>query len=341
MKAAIVQGIGRPLAIETVADPRPRADQVILQVARTGICGSDLHVTEHGFVPPGTILGHEFAGTILEIGDDVRGDWKIGDRVTALPVLPCSNCEYCDEGLHSLCETNRFLGIAEVPGSYAEYVAVRGGMLQRLPTGVDFETGAMVEPLAVSYHAVERGDLRKGSNVLVIGAGPIGLAVALFARLKGLKTLVVSETSPERRRRALELGATHVIDPKMENLAERFAQIAGGPPDVVFECVGVPGLLQQAMEVVRKRGRVVVAGVCFEPDTLSLVTGIMKEIDIGFSMCYTPRDFEAVIDAIATGRADPQPMLSEIIGFADLPDRFEALRTPSTQCKILIDPSLN
>ena len=151
--------------------------------------------------------------------------------------------------------------------------------------------------------------------------------------------MAVSEFSPGRRRRALEMGATHAIDPTAENVAARFHQIAGDAPDLVIECVGARGLLQQALELVRTRGRVVVAGVCFEADTISPIAGMMKEADLAFSQCYTPRDFEAVIDAIARGDADPRPMLTEIIGFADLPERFEALRTPSSQCKILIDPS--
>jgi len=341
MKAAVVQEVGQPLRIETLPDPKPAADQVILQVSRCGICGSDLHITQFGFCPPGTVLGHEFAGTIVEIGDDVRG-WKIGDRVTALPLMPCTNCEYCDQGLYALCSSNRFVGTAfNTPGAYAEYVAVRGDMLQKLPTGVGFEEGAMVEPLAVAYHAVDRGEPRRDTNVLVLGAGPIGLGAALFTRLRGARSVVVSEFAPERRKRALDMGATHVIDPRAENVGERFAEISGGAPDMVIECVGVPGLIQQALGLVRPRGRVVVVGVCFEADTIQPVSAITKEADIVFTQCYTPKDFGAVIDAIAAGHAKPQPMLTETIGFSALPERFEALRTPSTQCKILIDPTLN
>jgi (R,R)-butanediol dehydrogenase/meso-butanediol dehydrogenase/diacetyl reductase len=342
MRAAVVQEVGKPLAIETVPDPKPAADQVILEVSRCGICGSDLHITQFGFCPPGTILGHEFAGTIVEVGDDVRSGWKVGERVTALPLMPCSNCEYCDQGLHSLCHANRFVGTAlNTPGAYAEYVAVRADMLQRLPTGVGFDEGAMVEPLAVAYHAVDRGEPRRDTNVLVIGAGPIGLGAALFARLRGARNVVVSEFAPERRKRALDMGATHVIDPKSETVAERFAEIAGGAPDMVIECVGVPGLIQQSINLVRPRGRVVVVGVCFEADTIQPMSAISKEADIVFAQCYTPRDFGAVIDAIAVGAAKPQPMLTETVGFDALPERFESLRTPSTQCKILIDPALN
>jgi (R,R)-butanediol dehydrogenase/meso-butanediol dehydrogenase/diacetyl reductase len=340
MRAAIFPGVGQPLYVDTIADPVPAAGQVVLQVARCGICGSDLHATQFGSVKPGTVLGHEFAGSIAAIGSDVSHDWKIGDRVTALPFAACMQCEFCADGLHGLCATNRYVGISELPGGYAEFVAVRGDMLQRLPDGVGLDLGAMVEPLAVAYHAVERGQLRRGMNVLILGAGPIGVAAALFARLAGARTVAVSEFSADRRRRALELLATHVIDPGSEDVGARFHQIAGDRPDLVIECVGVPGVLQQALELVRPRGRVVIAGVCFEIDTITQMTGMMKEAELVFSQCYTPRDFEAVIDAIARGDADPRPMLTETIGFADLPERFEALRKPTSQCKILIDPSL-
>jgi (R,R)-butanediol dehydrogenase/meso-butanediol dehydrogenase/diacetyl reductase len=338
MRAAIFDGVGQPLRIGAISDPVPGPGQVVLDVAHCGICGSDLHLTQYGFIKPGTVLGHEFAGSIAAIGAGVTGGWKIGDRVTALPLAACMDCEFCHQGLHALCTANEIFGASDRRGAYAEYIAVQADMLQALPEGVGFELGAMVEPLAVAHHAVERGQPRRGMNVLILGAGPIGLCSALFARLAGAKTVAVSEFSAGRRQRALDMGATHVIDPKTENVAERFAKITGDAPDLVIECVGVPGLIQQALALVRPRGRVVVAGVCFEQDSILPLPALLKEADLTFSSCYTPYDFEAVINAIARGDADPRPMLTETIGFADLPERFEALRTPSSQCKILIDP---
>jgi (R,R)-butanediol dehydrogenase/meso-butanediol dehydrogenase/diacetyl reductase len=339
MRAAVFYQAGTPLSIETIADPRPRADQVIIEVANTGICGSDLHVTEYGFAPPGTVLGHEFAGTIVGLGADVSGGWQVGDRVTALPIHSCHACEACDQGLPGLCSAALFTGTTlENPGAYADYVAARARMLQRLPDGVSFAEGAMVEPLAVACHAVGLAPVAAGSTVLIIGAGPIGAAVALFARMQGARHVIVSERSPERRALALECGATAVVDPQTEDIGARFAQIAGGRPQIVFECVGLPGLLQQAIELAGLRGRVIVAGVCFSEDRLTPLTGLMKEVSVQFSQCYTERDFETVIGAIARGEANAHPMHSRTIGFDALPQMFESLRTNPTGCKILIDP---
>ena len=339
MRAAIYRAGGRPLAIESVTDPRPAADQVIIEVAHAGICGSDLHVTEHGYIPPGVILGHEFAGTVVEVGAGVDADWRVGDRVTALPVQACRECDACELGLPALCRSGRFTGMTlEYPGAYAEYVAARGSMLQRLPAGVSFTDGAMVEPLAVAHHAVALAALRPGDSVLVIGAGPIGAGVTLFARLAGASQVIVSEPAARRREIARQLGATAVVDPVHEDVAARCAALCGGPPAVVIECVGNPGLLQKALEFAGIRGRVVVAGVCFGEDRVLPIVGLMKEVSVQFCQCYTEADFEAVITAIARGEARPAPMHSQSIGLAELPACFEALRTNPGDCKVLIDP---
>jgi (R,R)-butanediol dehydrogenase / meso-butanediol dehydrogenase / diacetyl reductase len=341
MRAAIYQASGRPLVIQQVADPRPASDQVIIEVAHAGICGSDLHVTEHGVIPAGIILGHEFAGTVVECGAAVSGDWKVGDRVTALPVQACRECDACDAGLPALCRTGRFTGMTlEYPGAYAQYVAARASMLQRLPSGVAFTDGAMVEPLAVAHHAVGLAAIRKAESVLVIGAGPIGAGVTLFARLAGAAHVIVSEPAARRREIALQVGATAVIDPLQEDVAARCVALTGRPPQVVIECVGNPGLLQKALEFAGIRGRVVVAGVCFSEDRILPIVPLMKEVSVQFSQCYTERDFEAVITAVARGEARPAPMHSQTIALSEVPQRFEALRTNPGDCKVLIDPGL-
>lgn len=341
MRAAIYRASGQPLAIEEVPDPRPGDDQIIVAVAQAGICGSDLHVTEHGVIPAGVILGHEFAGTIVELGRGVGGQWKIGDRVTALPVQACRECDACAAGLPALCRTGRFTGMTlEYPGAYAQYVAARASMLQRLPAGVAFTDGAMVEPLAVAHHAVELAAITPGESVLVIGAGPIGAGVALFARLAGARHVMVSEPAARRRDIAAQVGATALIDPAREDVAARCAALSGGPPQVVIECVGNPGLLQKALELAGIRGRVVIAGVCFSEERIVPIVGLMKEVSVQFSQCYTERNFEAVIGAVARGEARPAPMHSQTIGLAALPQTFEALRTSPGDCKVLIDPML-
>ncbi|HUA89221.1 MAG TPA: alcohol dehydrogenase catalytic domain-containing protein, partial [Steroidobacteraceae bacterium] len=234
MRAALFRGAGRPLSIEQVDDPAPRADQILIEVAQSGICGSDLHMSEYGAVPEGTIFGHEFAGTIVQLGAAVPPGLRVGERVTALPVQACRICEACEAGLPALCAQGQFTGTnLTFPGAYAQYVAARATMVQRLPAGVGFAEGALVEPLAVARHAVALASIRAGDTVAVIGAGPIGAGVVLFARLAGARHVIVSERSPARREIARALGATGTIDPTQENVAQRLAALAGGRPQVV------------------------------------------------------------------------------------------------------------
>jgi (R,R)-butanediol dehydrogenase / meso-butanediol dehydrogenase / diacetyl reductase len=340
MKAAVFHQAGQPLSIEQVPDPQPAPDEVLIEVARAGICGSDLHVTAAGAVAPGTILGHEFAGSIAAIGSAVAGPWRVGDRVTALPLHSCEHCEQCEQRLPALCTGTTFTGTTlQVPGAYAQYVRARAGMLQQLPAGVSFDEGAMIEPLAVSHHAVVRAALRAGASVLVLGAGPIGAGVALFARLAGARHVVVCERFAERRQHALAVGATAVIDPAVEDVATAFHAHAGCRPQWVFECVGKPGLLRQALDLAGIGGRVVVAGLSFADEAVNPLACMLKEVSIQFSQCYTERDFAAVSDAIARGHARPQPLHTGTVGFAELPAVFESLRAASPHCKVLIDPA--
>ncbi len=339
MRAAVFKEAGKPLVIETVPDPVPEAGQVILEVANAGICGSDLHMVEFGRMPAGTILGHEFAGTIAALGKDVAGPWKVGDRVTALPLNSCNTCEACDAGLPALCTNGVFTGTTPlIQGAYAQLVIARGTMLQRLPDGVDFAEGAMVEPLAVGHHIVSMAEGVKGASVLVLGAGPIGVAVALFARHAGAAHVVVSERSPERRALAEAVGATATIDPLSEDVATAFARVAGHRPQVVFECVGVPGMLKEAVKLVGLRGQVIVAGVVFQEDSLPPLVALIKEATIRYSQAYTVRDFEAVIDALARGAVDARPVHTSTVSLEELPAAFDALRSQPRECKVLIRP---
>lgn len=340
MRAAVFHAAGRPLAIETVPDPVPAADQVIVEVANAGICGSDLHMTENPGMTPGIILGHEFAGTIAAMGRDVTGPWKVGDRVTALPLNACHACPACDSGLPALCPDNLFTGTTPlVQGAYAQLVAARAAMLQRLPEGVTFEEGAMVEPLAVGHHIVSMADMPRDASVLVLGGGPIGIAVSIYARHAGAKHVVVSERSPDRRALVQEIGATAVVDPQAEDVAAAFARATGGQrPQIVFECVGIPGMLNQAIELAAIRGQIIVAGVVFKEDTILPIVALGKELTIRYSQAYTEQDFEAVIDTIAKGTVRPGPIHTSTVSLDALPAAFEALRSQPRECKVLIRP---
>ncbi len=340
MKAAVFHGLGKPLSIETVPDPVCGPGDVLMWINYCGICGSDLHATQEGVfvVPDGTILGHEVAAEVVEVGRDAKGLFKVGERVTTVPINACPNCSRtCRLALGIHCPNNLITGFG-IPGAYAEYLRADANHVLRLPNEVNDQNAAMVEPLAVGFHAVERSGMKPGANVLVLGAGQIGLSTALFAHFAGARRVVVSELAADRRSRALKFGATHAIDPSVGNVKQQFVDIAGGPPELIFECVGVKGLIQQCIDMLPPFSKVVVVGVCMQPDTIVPISGILKEAAVQFVLGYSKRDFEMVIDLLAAGRIDPRPMLTDVVDFAKLPAAFEALRKPTNQCKVMLKP---
>jgi (R,R)-butanediol dehydrogenase/meso-butanediol dehydrogenase/diacetyl reductase len=197
----------------------------------------------------------------------------------------------------------------------------------------------MVEPLAVGYHAVRKAGALLGARVLVIGAGPVGLAVLMFAKLAGARCVMVSEPRERARARATVLGATATLDPRAGDVAVAFADAAGGPADVVFECVGVPGMIEESVRIAPLFGRVIVVGACMEVDHLRPIVALAKELSLTFVLGHDRGDFQFVIDCLAGGRIDPGPMISEIVGFDRFPAAFDGLRKGADGCKLLLKPN--
>ena len=343
MKAAVFHGLGKPLQIETVSKPQAGRGEIVLKVHYCGICGSDLHATHPGVfvVPDGTILGHEFAGEIVESGSP---DWKVGDMATALPNNACDECRSiglmkCKDDLGIMCPKNTLTGFhPSFQGAYAEYVKFSCTEALRLPSSVKNREGAAIEPLAVGLHAVNRGRIAIGDRVLILGGGPIGLSTALFAKLAGARNVVVSEFANARREAAGGMGATSVIDPGKEDVGEAFARHAGAPPDVIFECVGAPGMIQKAVDLSRTWGRIVVVGVCMVEDASLPMSAIFKETNIQYVLGYGRPDWRLVLDLLDSGRVDPRPMITDMVALEELPAAFEALRRPTTQIKVMVRP---
>jgi (R,R)-butanediol dehydrogenase / meso-butanediol dehydrogenase / diacetyl reductase len=342
MRAAVFQREGQSLAVEDRQTPAAAPGEIVLQVAYCGICGSDLHATEPSAVPlePGTVLGHEFSGVITQSGSDL---FQPGDRVIGLPLQECDECRPtgtgCRDRLGILCPRNRIIGMsAAVPGAYAEYLRMPAHHALKVPDGLDLRHAALTEPLAVGAHAVRMAGPLLGARVLVIGAGPIGLAVSLFARAAGARHLAVSEIAPARRNHAARLGAA-VIDPRAEDPGAAFTRLAGGPPDIIFECVGVPGVLRQCIELAPLRGRVIVVGVCRQEDTLLPRVAIRKELSLQSVLGYAAEEFALVLDMLAAGRIDAAPLITAVIGLDEVPALFESLRKPNPHAKVLIAPA--
>ena len=341
MRVAVFQHVGAPLAIEDRQTPTAQPGELVLRVAYCGICGSDLHATEKSTQPleSGTVLGHEFSG---EVADSGAAGWQRGDRVVALPLRECDECRPlggCRDRLGILCSRTQVIGLAAAaPGGYAEYVRLPAHNALRVPDGLDLRSAALTEPLAVGAHAVRMAGNLLGARVLVIGGGPIGLATLLFARAAGARHVVVSELDATRRARATALGATAAIDPVAEPPGAAFARISGAAPDVVFECVGIPGMLRQCIDTAPLHGRVVVVGACRQEDAFVPRVALRKELMLQFVLGYTRDEFALVLDMLASGRIDAAPLITDVVGLDALPGMFESLRRPNPHAKVLIDP---
>ncbi|MCU1486700.1 MAG: hypothetical protein JWN67_3446 [Actinomycetia bacterium] len=325
MRAAVLDGQHRFEVVE-LDDPTPGAGELVLRVRSCGICGSDLHMYEA--MPPGAVLGHEFCGEVVAIGAGVEG-WREGQLAAAMPLRACGRCRWCLTGDVAHCERVDYLGVGGRPGGFAELVRVDPATTFALPSAVG-ELAALVEPLAVGLHTVVTARLQPGDRALVIGAGPVGTAVALWARRLGAAEVVVSDPVAHRREGAAAFGATGVHDPT-----------ADAPPrgfDVVFECVGLPGLIQAALDAVVVHGRVVVAGVCLQPDQIVPLTGIMKEAEVRFAVYYRRDEFATAASLLGTGEIDPAPFVTGRVGLDGVDDAFTRLVSTTTERKIVVLP---
>ncbi len=341
MRAALFKEMSKPLVIEAIGDPVPGPHDLILRVKNCGICGSDLHMTEPTSIMPlalGAVMGHEFSGEVIEVGSAAKSRWKSGDRVAGFPYIccgeqvPCANFGY---GVQ-MCGKGVAVGLGQSNGAYAELVRIGASGAYRLPDSVSFREGALVEPLAVGLHAVDMAKMERGATVLVVGAGPVGLAVMLWAKFLGARHVIVSERAEMRRAMAARFGATEAVDPS-QPLTPQVEKIAGRGPDIIFECVGAPGMIGATMMEAPRGARIVIAGVCQQPDTIMPLIGIMKEINLQFVLGYRPADFDYVIAMIASDRIDVASMITDIVDLDGLPPAFEALRKPAHQCKVMLE----
>jgi (R,R)-butanediol dehydrogenase/meso-butanediol dehydrogenase/diacetyl reductase len=333
VRAAVVQGFHVPLAIETRPDPTPAAGEVVIQVGRCGICGSDLHMTEDPAfgVPAGSVLGHEFAGEVVAIGAGVERIAK-GDFVSVVPLKSCGHCASCQAGEPAWCAQRELQG-----GGYAQYAATNERQCVLLPQSASIADGAIVEPLAVALHGVMLSGLTAGDKVVVLGAGPIGLAVAYWARRLGATKVVVQDIASFQEERALAMGATGFVCDPVEPVAASDRAL-GGKADIVFECVGVPGLIAQAIDQVRVKGSVVILGLCTRPDSFIPFVALSKEVKLITSAFFKRQEYEASLDALDSGSAEPRLLVTDTIGLDAVPETFEGLRRRTHQCKVLIAP---
>jgi len=333
MRAVVHQGLHQKLSVENIADPTPGAGEVVLSVGRCGICGSDLHMTEDPAfgVDKGAVLGHEFAGEVVALGKGIER-LKKGDLVSVVPIASCGKCPSCLAGEPAWCEKMNLQG-----GGYGEFAVTNENQCVMLPKSASMADGAIIEPLAVALHGVMMAEQKPGDKVLILGAGPIGLGVAYWARKFGASNVVVQDINNFQETRARQMGATDFIVDVAEPVAASDRAL-GGKADIVYECVGVPGLIPQAVDQVRIKGTVVILGLCTRPETFVPFVALSKEVRLQTSAFFKRQEYEAALDALDSGAAEPRALVTDTISLDAVPDVFESLKKRTHQCKVLIAP---
>lgn len=350
MRAARYYG-KEDIRIEDVELQKCGAGQVRIAPAFVGICGTDLHEYVGGptFAPiephPCThdtipvTLGHEFSGVITEVGSE-DSPFSVGQNVCVQPNIYCGTCEACKAGCENVCFNGGFIGLSGNGGGLSESVVVPEAAVFRLPNNVPLDVGALVEPLSVAWHAISAAPLTEDSVVLVLGGGPIGLAIVQCLVAKGVRKIITSEVSGSRQRFAREFGAHHVLCPKTYDIVKTSKALSGNMgPDVVFDCAGVPSSLTTACTAVKPHGTVVNVAIWekevpFNPNML-----VMRESKYTAVLGYQKQDFQAVIDLLAAGKLKPSKMITRKIPMDDLVEGgFKALiNDKENQVKILVE----
>jgi (R,R)-butanediol dehydrogenase/meso-butanediol dehydrogenase/diacetyl reductase len=331
MRAAVVED-KRKFVIRDVPEPVLEKDEVLIKVQYCGICGSDLHVFKEG---AGVGFGHEFSGDIAGLGSDVKG-WRMGDRVAVDPVVSCDECFWCKRGELGLCE-QYFIVLVEYKGAFATYAKAKYYNLHKLPRGLSYEEGAIIEPTTCALHAIKVAGMEKGDVVAVLGLGPIGQLIARVAKASGAKAVYASEVSQLRLEMAR--GAVdEVIDAKVTNPVERILELTDGRgPDIVFECAGAVETTQQSIALVRKGGTVVIVAICFEQVELPVSNINLRGLTVKGSMCFSPGEYAAALKLIKNKKIDVSPLLKCKMPLDEINEAFEmALRGEGG--KILIKP---
>lgn len=339
MKAAAFYG-KHDLRIEEIATPEPKYGEVLIQVKACGICGTDVHIFngDEGAAqtPPGTVLGHEFAGVVVKLGDGVK-DIKVGDRVCVDPNKLCNECYYCKSGIGHFCENMIGIGTT-VNGGFAEYCAVPQSQVYKIGEDTDFTCAAMAEPVACCMHGIDMCDISCGDTVMVIGGGMIGMIMLQLAKTSGAGKLVLLEPVAEKRELAYKLGADLCIDPISEDAKEVLAKNGIHRVSTVIECVGAVKTMQQAIELAGKKSTVMLFGLTSPQDTLSIKPFEIFKKEITIKASYiNPYTQQRAIDFIKAGKIDVQIMIYETAALDRLPEIL-ANRELRSKGKIVIAP---
>jgi 2-desacetyl-2-hydroxyethyl bacteriochlorophyllide A dehydrogenase len=337
MRAAIYTERGK-LAVEDRPVPAPGPDEVLLRVSHCGVCGTDLHFVMDGWGRPGSIGGHEYSGTVCEVGSGVA-DWKAGDAVVAGTDSGCGACAYCRAHRTSLCAAKSDPGMTEFVGAFAEFKCVPAAQLHRVPEGLSLREAAIAEPVAVALHGITRSGIRAGQRALITGAGPVGMFTLAVLRAQGIDDVTVSEPSPERRELAMKVGAVRTVEPTdLVAPALPFA-VADDAFDVVFECSGKAAAMESALAQLRKTGTLCLLGTGMDRPELDAMRVLLNELVVTGAYEYDENGLAAALELIASGRLATDLLVEATdVGLEDLQGAMEGLAAGKIAGKVLVAP---
>jgi len=339
VRSAVLTGKREIKVLET-NDILSKDGSVVIEVTRAGICGSDIHNWELG-LPENLIMGHEFCGIVLDPG--ARGDLKIGDKITALPISPCGACSACLSGNHQYCPNTwtNAVGLSLTnPGAYALKTSVRPDLAIKIPNSISDDEIAMVEPVAVGLHAIHLANIKIGDNVLVIGAGIIGDICAMFAKMNGASYVAISETNEKRGKKAVKLNcADEWFNAKNDDFLKKVKRVCPFGYDVVIDCSGNSNAVTSSLSCVKANGTVVMVGVSVSNISIPSSLIVMQELNIKGAIAYTVKEFVKCIELIRDKKIDVLKFVDDIVSLDEVQKSFERLtKGDDAAIKILIDP---
>lgn len=323
MKQAVMSSPG-VIEFRDIPVPQPGPGEVLIRMKRIGVCGSDIHVWhgKHALTPYPVVQGHEVSGVIEKLGAGVRG-FAPGDRVTIQPQVTCGRCYPCTHGAYHICDHLKVMGF-QTTGAGSEFFAVEASKVLKLPAGMDFEQGAMVEPLAVGVHALSRSTGIEGKKVLVLGAGPIGNLVAQAAKGSGAAQVMITDLSDYRLGLAGECGIELRVNTGRADLAEAIRNHFGeDKADLILECVGIQATIAQAVDVARKGSDIIVVGVFGDKPVVDLGTVQDRELRLIGTLMYREPDWRRAIELIGAGQVRLAPLITDRFLFADYRKAYE------------------
>lgn len=327
MKVAVMNGIGKMGFVEREV-PQPADNEVLVKLEYVGICGSDMHYYETGrigdyVVEPPFVLGHEPGGVVVEVGKDVK-HLKVGDRVALEPGKTCGHCEFCKEGKYNLCPDVVFFATPPVDGVFQEYVAHEAALCFKLPDNVDTMEGALIEPLAVGFHAANQGGAHAGQTAVVFGAGCIGLVSMMALKAEGVSKVYVVDIMQKRLDKAMELGATEVINSMDTDVMAEIARLTEGKgADLIIETAGMEITTRQAIHIAKKGATIVLVGYSKTGEmTLPLSLALDKELT--FKTVFRYRHiYPMAIEAVASGKVNLKGIVSNVFDFDDIQNAMD------------------